>query len=108
MWIRSSCFTNRANSTRRFPSRSELSPAQGPSEEEPGRLRHQVSDNLGMLYKETSAYEKAEPMLLEALEIRGKVLGKTQPGYALSLHNLGHFYHATHAYEKAEPLLLQA
>lgn len=48
-------------------------------------------------------YEKAEPLLLEALDIKEKVLGVEHPGDAFSLSGLANLYYSTGNYEKAEP-----
>lgn len=64
--------------------------------------------NLGMLYHRSGAYEKAEPLLTQALKLRESSLGSAHREYPLSLLNLGMNYLATHATEKSEPLLKQA
>ena len=53
-------------------------------------------------------YEKAEPLFLEAKQIREKVLGKLHPDYAASCNNLAILYMDMGQYEKAEPLCLEA
>jgi CHAT domain-containing protein len=53
-------------------------------------------------------YAKAEPLYLEALQIRQKVLGLEHPDTANSLNNLGALYWAMGEYAKAEPLYLEA
>jgi CHAT domain-containing protein/Tfp pilus assembly protein PilF len=53
-------------------------------------------------------YAKAEPLYLQAKEIRKKVLGENHPNYASSLHNLAGLYKSMGEYAKAEPLYLQA
>ncbi|MBK9335155.1 MAG: tetratricopeptide repeat protein [Lewinellaceae bacterium] len=53
-------------------------------------------------------HEKAEPLHLEAKDVREKALGKEHPDYALSLNNLGIFYASMGQNEKVEPLHLEA
>ena len=50
------------------------------------------------------AYDRAEPLYRQALEIRKKVLGEEHPDYATSLNNLAELYCAMGAYDRAEPL----
>jgi tetratricopeptide (TPR) repeat protein len=52
--------------------------------------------------------KEAEPLYLEAIDIRKKVLGKEHPDYAASLNNLAILYYNMGNYEKAEPLYLEA
>ena len=54
------------------------------------------------------AYEKAEPLFVQAKDIRAKVLGTDNPDYAHSLNNLGMLYEDMGAFEKAERLYVQA
>ena len=54
------------------------------------------------------AYDRAEPLYRQALEIRKKALGEGHPDYAGSLNNLALLYHAMGAYDRAEPLYRQA
>ena len=53
-------------------------------------------------------YEKAEPLLVRAMDIRKQVLGEDHADYANSLNSLAVFYQVTGQYEKAEPLLVKA
>jgi tetratricopeptide (TPR) repeat protein len=54
------------------------------------------------------AYEKAEPLYQQALQIARKALGPDHPETATSLNNLAELYREMRAYEKAEPLYQQA
>ena len=54
------------------------------------------------------AYDRAEPLYRQALEIRKKALGEGHPDYATSLNNLALLYYAMGAYDRAEPLFRQA
>lgn len=65
-------------------------------------------DKLGMRHLRVGAYEKAEPLFLQALKIRAKVFGGNAPENVQSLNNLAVLYRMMGAYEKAEPLFLQA
>ena len=47
---------------------------------------------LLILYINMTQYEKAEPLFLEAKNIREKVLGKEHPDYASSCNNLAVLY----------------
>ena len=55
-----------------------------------------------------AAYQEAEPLNLEALEIRRTELGAAHPETATSLNNLAGLYHAQGRYADAEPLYLEA
>jgi tetratricopeptide (TPR) repeat protein len=54
------------------------------------------------------AYDKAEPLYLEALQVTKKVRGEEHPDYVTSLNCLAGLYYSMGAYEKAEPLYLEA
>ncbi|MFY9224199.1 MAG: DUF2225 domain-containing protein, partial [Blastocatellia bacterium] len=53
-------------------------------------------------------YNIAEPLFIQALEIRKKVLGENHPDTIESKNNLGLLYDKKGDYEKAEPLHIQA
>ena len=65
-------------------------------------------NNLAGLYYSMEAYEKAEPLSLEALELTKKVLGEDHPDYVTCLNSLAGLYYSMEAYEKAEPLYREA
>jgi tetratricopeptide (TPR) repeat protein len=65
-------------------------------------------DNLAFLYDSQGKYEAAEPLFLQALELRKSILGENHPDYATSLNNLAFLYHSQGKYTEAEPLFLQA
>ena len=65
-------------------------------------------NNLAALYRAMGAYDRAEPLFRQALEIRKKALGEEHPDYATSLNNLAALYRAMGAYARAEPLYRQA
>ena len=92
------------------PSRSYSRPED--QEEGPGggapRLRHQPERPGRAVLRRWAHYDRAEPLLLQALKIRKKVLGEEHPDYATSLNNLAKLYHAMGAYGRAEPLCRQA
>ncbi|MEH2162514.1 MAG: tetratricopeptide repeat protein, partial [Nostoc sp.] len=50
----------------------------------------------------------AEPLYLQALELRKRLLGDNHPDVAASLNNLAELYFFTGRYSEAEPLYLQA
>src|SRR5208337_311260 len=58
-------------------------------------------NNFAELYGAMGAYDRAEPLLLQALEIEQKALGKEHPGYAISLNNLAGLYQATNRPQQA-------
>ena len=47
------------------------------------------------------AYEKAEPLMREAMEIDEKPLGRTHLSFAANLNNLAMLYSSLGAYENA-------
>jgi CHAT domain-containing protein len=53
-------------------------------------------------------YKAAEPLYIQALEIKKKALGEDHPDYAGSLNNLGGLYKTMGDYKAAEPLFIQA
>ncbi|HEX4875643.1 MAG TPA: CHAT domain-containing tetratricopeptide repeat protein, partial [Chitinophagaceae bacterium] len=61
-------------------------------------------NNLAGLYQSLGQYAKAEPLYIEARDIRKNVLGEKHPRYAMSLNNLGTLYQEMGQYEKAEQL----
>jgi tetratricopeptide (TPR) repeat protein len=60
------------------------------------------------LYNSQGKYEEAEPLHLQALELRQRLLGENHPDVATSLNNLALLYNSQGRYEKAELLYLQA
>ena len=65
-------------------------------------------NNLARLYKSQGRYEEAEPLYIQALEMRRKLLGEEHPYVAITLNNLARLYKSQGRYEEAEPLYLQA
>ena len=53
-------------------------------------------------------FAKAEPLLLQAIQIRKQALGDKHPRYARALVSLGLLYYSMGEYAKAEPLYQQA
>jgi tetratricopeptide (TPR) repeat protein len=53
-------------------------------------------------------YGQAEPLYLQALELRKRLLGEEHPYFAASLNNLAFLYKSQGRYDQAEPLYLQA
>jgi CHAT domain-containing protein len=64
--------------------------------------------NLAGLYEKQGLYSKAEPLYVEAKNIRARVLGKDHPDYSSSCHNLASLYDKQGLYSKAEPIYLEA
>ena len=65
-------------------------------------------NNLAKLYQSQGRYAEAEPLYLQALELRKRLLGENHPSVAISLNNLAKLYNSQGKYEEAEPLYLQA
>jgi len=57
---------------------------------------------LAVLYREQERYEKAEPLLIEAIEGRRLKLGNTHPHTIESINNLIDLYEALNEPEKAQ------
>ena len=60
------------------------------------------------MYRAQGQYEQALPLIQEASEIWGQVLGKLHPYYALSLNNLAGLYYSQGQYEQALLLFQEA
>jgi tetratricopeptide (TPR) repeat protein len=65
-------------------------------------------NNLAELYYYQGRYDQAEPLFLQALELRKRLLGEDHPDIATSLNNLAGLYYYQGRYDQAEPLYLQA
>ncbi|TRU55085.1 MAG: tetratricopeptide repeat protein [Microcystis aeruginosa Ma_QC_Ch_20071001_S25] len=65
-------------------------------------------NNLAALYESQGRYPEAEPLYLEALDLRKQLLGDNHPHVALSLNNLAALYESQGRYPEAEPLYLEA
>ncbi|ORY50598.1 TPR-like protein [Rhizoclosmatium globosum] len=62
---------------------------------------------LAGFYQILSNYEKAEPMLIECLETKKRVLGQDHPDTLSSLNNLALLYKSQGKYEQAEPMYIE-
>ncbi len=67
-----------------------------------------ILNQLAWAYVDEQAYRKAEPLFIEAKNIREKLLGKENKDYALSCSFLSLLYYYQGAYSKAEPLCIEA
>jgi len=65
-------------------------------------------DWLAGLYDNQGRYEAAEPLYVQALALRKRLLGEEHPDVATSLNNLAGLYDNQGRYEAAEPLYVQA
>jgi len=65
-------------------------------------------NNLAKLYQSQGRYAKAEPLHLQALELRKRLLGENHPDVATSLNNLAFLYQSQGKYQEAESLYLQS
>ncbi|UKP01125.1 CHAT domain-containing protein [Nostoc sp. UHCC 0870] len=65
-------------------------------------------NNLAELYRIQGHYSKAQPLYLQALNIRKQLFGLEHPDVAQSLNNLAALYHAQGNYPAAEALFLEA
>ncbi|MBD2297543.1 tetratricopeptide repeat protein [Nostoc sp. FACHB-190] len=63
---------------------------------------------LALLYNSQGRYSEAEPLFIQALALRRKLLGEEHPDVALSLNNLALLYNSQGRYSEAEPLFIQA
>jgi tetratricopeptide (TPR) repeat protein len=65
-------------------------------------------NNLAVLYDNQGKYSEAEPLYLDALEMRKQLFTGDHPDVASSLNNLALLYHNQGKYSEAEPLYLDA
>ncbi|MBD2392488.1 tetratricopeptide repeat protein [Aphanizomenon flos-aquae NRERC-008] len=65
-------------------------------------------NNLAVFYDNQGKYSEAEPLLLDALEMRKQLFTGDHPDVASSLNNLALLYHNQGKYSEAEPLYLDA
>jgi tetratricopeptide (TPR) repeat protein/tRNA A-37 threonylcarbamoyl transferase component Bud32 len=70
-------------------------------------FRADLLDTIGDFYRNYGYFEKAEPLLKEAIELR-KPLGEERPEYAASLHSLAWLRHDQGNYAAGEDLYRQA
>lgn len=64
--------------------------------------------NLAALYLFQGQYSEAEPLFMEALQIRKQLYGNNHTNVAESLNNLAYLYQSQGRYSDAEPLYLEA
>ncbi|MDZ8054597.1 MAG: tetratricopeptide repeat protein [Aulosira sp. ZfuVER01] len=65
-------------------------------------------NNLAELYRIQGSYLLAQPLYLQTLNLRKKLLGYEHPDVAQSLNNLAALYHAQGNYVEAEKLFLES
>jgi tetratricopeptide (TPR) repeat protein len=65
-------------------------------------------NNLAVLYDNQGKYSEAEPLYLDALEMRKRLFTGDHPDVATSLNNLAGLYYNQGKYSEAEPLYLDA
>jgi tetratricopeptide (TPR) repeat protein len=65
-------------------------------------------NNLANLYYNQGKYSEAEPLYLDALEMRRRLFTNDHPDVASSLNNLANLYYNQGKYSEAEPLYLDA
>nr|WP_322657823.1 tetratricopeptide repeat protein [Dendronalium sp. ChiSLP03b]MDZ8204117.1 tetratricopeptide repeat protein [Dendronalium sp. ChiSLP03b] len=63
---------------------------------------------LALLYNSQGKYSEAEPLCIQALALRRKLLGEEHLSVATSLNNLALLYYSQGRYSEAEPLFIQA
>ena len=68
----------------------------------------QSLNNLALLYKSQRRYSEAEPVYLQALEMKKRLFAGDHPDVASSLNNLAELYNSQGRYTDAEPLHKQA
>lgn len=81
--------------------------ARSAAQQRPGRYAMSLH-NLATLHRLQGAYDKAEPLFLESLNIWVWLFGEEDPDCANSYMALGVLYESMGDYEKSEPLLLKA
>ena len=64
-------------------------------------------NNLAVLFKSQGKYEAAEPLYIETLRLRKKVLGAEHPETLSSMNNLAVLFKSQGKYEAAEPLYIE-
>jgi tetratricopeptide (TPR) repeat protein/tRNA A-37 threonylcarbamoyl transferase component Bud32 len=67
-----------------------------------------LMDTIGNVYRSLGMYDKAAPLLRDALALREKVLGADDLDVAASLHNLGWLEHDRGNYPESEKLFRRA
>ena len=65
---------------------------------------HDVPDKIGTYLLENGLYSPAEPLLRQALEMRGRILGDEHPSTLLSVNNLAMLLYRKGDYAGARPL----
>ena len=65
-------------------------------------------NNLANLYSEMGLYQKAEPLLVESMELTRKYTNDRDSTLSYNINNLAALYHSMGQYAKAEPLYIQA
>ncbi len=63
---------------------------------------------LANLYESQGHYEEAEPLQVQVLDLKKRLLGEDYPDIATSLNSLAELYHVQGRYEEAELLYIQA
>lgn len=63
---------------------------------------------LANLYESQGHYEEAEPLQIQVLDLKKRLLGEDYPDIATSLNSLAELYHVQRRYEEAELLYTQA
>jgi len=69
---------------------------------------YQSINNLAALYFSQKRYREAEPLLIKALQLGEKILGKEHPETLTSVNNLALLYQSQGRYVEAEPLFKEA
>lgn len=62
-------------------------------------------DRLASYHQAQGQYSEAEPLFIQALEMKEMLMGRNHPDVAESLNNLGWMYFRQRRYEAAKPLL---
>jgi len=71
-------------------------------------VQAQMLDVVGRVFQSLGRYERAQPLLEQALVLRQRVLGQEHPDVAESLHSLAVLFRQTGDYDAAEPLHREA
>lgn len=67
-----------------------------------------MMNEIGNVYRQLGLWKEAQPLLVDALQIRLELLPPEHPDIAVSCHSLGWYYHERGDYQRAEPYYRKA
>ncbi|HEU0178664.1 MAG TPA: serine/threonine-protein kinase [Blastocatellia bacterium] len=71
-------------------------------------VQAKLLDTIGQLYQSIGLYDRAQPLMEEALKLRRQALGNESPDVATSLNHLGEVGRLKGDYARSEPLFREA